>query len=395
MCALIALFNLHAQMPLLQLWGELAPSTAEFCTFVCSNYTHNYTSVNGADCDGLCDDLTKALDDTLLKPSQLQGGLNLVLRLHGLTSMYVFCIAVVLSLSCSVFIEYLDDKISARRMGVHSPRFHAHSYSHSRREGNSSSSRSVRLLHEGPHQEFGGDGRAKLLYPPSERKRAVSHGLLVLVQLCLTCAAFSYPLFRRRVEGSIAHALRDHGFDFDGQYSLLDMGILSGQAGGWDNIMAITFWVFIIIAPVFRAMSQLCLLLLPMRRCSFVLLHRVSRYISYYYAIEVMLVAIPLLQVAFKPLSANILSASNFAPCGVLEKKYPDNDGLCFALDVQPTSGYFFSVAAVIVFLLSGFDGSPTHKFIHRHLYPNDAPPPNWAACAGLVARQCRPKRSS
>ena len=38
--------------------------------------------------------------------------------------------------------------------------------------------------------------------------------------------------------------------------------------------------------------------------------------------------------------------------------------------------GYYFTIAAVVVFLLTGFDGSPTHKFMHKKLYPEDRPPP-------------------
>ena len=33
-------------------------------------------------------------------------------------------------------------------------------------------------------------------------------------------------------------------------------------------------------------------------------------------------------------------------------------------------------VAAYVAYLLSGVDGSPTHKYLHRSLYPDDATPP-------------------
>ena len=50
-------------------------------------------------------------------------------------------------------------------------------------------------------------------------------------------------------------------------------------------------------------------------------------------------------------------------------------------IDVLPATGYWFNVAAVLLLVLSGFDGSPTSKFIHRRLYPHDADPPPSCRC--------------
>ena len=45
-------------------------------------------------------------------------------------------------------------------------------------------------------------------------------------------------------------------------------------------------------------------------------------------------------------------------------------------IDVIPQLGYWFNVAAVVMMMLAGFDGSPTSKHIHRRLYPLDPHPP-------------------
>ena len=50
--------------------------------------------------------------------------------------------------------------------------------------------------------------------------------------------------------------------------------------------------------------------------------------------------------------------------------------GTRLPVDVIPTIGYWFNWAAVVLTLFSGFDGSPTSKFIHRRLYPHDQNPP-------------------
>ena len=39
-----------------------------------------------------------------------------------------------------------------------------------------------------------------------------------------------------------APLLQAHGFDFGGEYSLVQLGLLAAQAGGWDYLMATTFW---------------------------------------------------------------------------------------------------------------------------------------------------------
>ena len=144
--------------------------------------------------------------------------------------------------------------------------------------------------------------------------------------------------------------------------------------------MATTFWVFIIVCPLLRGLSLLLLLLWPLSRAAAQWLHQASRYVSYYFALEVMLLAVPLIHNAMGPLTANILSDKNFPLCKKLNLIYPNPSDeppdLCFEIAVSPLQGYWLTVAAVAIFLVSGFDGSPTHKFVHRLLEPEDTPPP-------------------
>ena len=124
---------------------------------------------------------------------------------------------------------------------------------------------------------------------------------------------------------------------------------------------------------------------LPLRHDAAVRLHLASRYVSYYWALEIMLMAVPLTSIAMGPMTANLLSDLNFPPCIELNKHYPNPPGepkdLCFAVDVQPDLGYNLTCVTVVLYLLAGFDGSPAHKYIHRLLYPDDAaPPPTWTA---------------
>ena len=157
--------------------------------------------------------------------------------------------------------------------------------------------------------------------------------------------------------------------------------------------MATTFWVFVIVCPLLRGASLLALLLWPLPHAAALRLHRASRYASYYFALEVLLVAVPLIHSAMGPMTATLLSVSNFPACKHLNAIYPNPPGephdLCFEISVEPLQGYWLTLAAVAVFLLSGFDGSPTHKYIHRLLEPADTPPPTCAVPARCSSERC------
>jgi len=53
---------------------------------------------------------------------------------------------------------------------------------------------------------------------------------------------------------------------------------------------------------------------------------------------------------------------------------------------VEPREGYWLMFAAVAMYLVCGFDGSLTHKYLHRQLYPEDVPPPH--CCPTREARE-------
>ena len=62
--------------------------------------------------------------------------------------------------------------------------------------------------------------------------------------------------------------------------------------------------------------------------------------------------------------------------------------GICFEMDLQVAYGFYLTVAASLAFYLSGVAGSPTHKYIHRMLYPHDEPPPyGWSQGAACRCR--------
>jgi len=459
MCVLVGLLNLTASLDLPEAWRQLEPAFDGACATACAKLppaddaaalsaawgdaTTPSAAVDEAqqpplwaaiasgaslaspasptaarNCSAWCGGLAAALDRTLTSPDELpSSSIEMHLRLEGLNAMYFFCVAVVLSLSTSVLVEYLDDRARHRHDaadGLQQPMLfldadadadahahvHAHAHAHSTHGGEAASVQSAAAAlsaalsaaaeAEAEAEAGAGAGEAKGRRLACVRPReGALHVVLVVLQLAAVGAAFSTPMFARRMQGSLCELLKVHGFDFGGEYSLVQLGLLAGQAGGWDYLMATTFWVFVIVCPLLRGASLLVLLLWPLSHAAALRLHRASRYASYYFALEVLLLAVPLIHNAMGPMTANLLSIANFPACKHLNVIYPNPPGvphdLCFEISVEPLQGYWLTLAAVAIFLLSGFDGSPTHKYIHRLLEPADTPPPT---CA--VSARCR-----
>merc|ERR1712048_909381 len=91
------------------------------------------------------------------------------------------------------------------------------------------------------------------------------------------------------------------------------------------------------------------------------------------------------------------LNVDNWALCKVLKVLFPHPPGglpyahQCFAVEVNPLLGYYACAANGILFLLSGFDGSFTHKYLHWLLHPEDPrPPPDLIECCSCCRCKCK-----
>lgn len=272
------------------------------------------------------------------------------LRLEGQLAMYWFCLSVVFSLSIGVFVDQFED--DERQL----------------QEQTTSSSLNVE---QGQCMSRGGlPKRTRCLLAAIQS----FHTLLTAATLVVLLAALRAPLIRRVVTGSVSEALREFGVELNQSYSLLDLGWLSSRAGGMDYIMSGTFWIFVVIGPVARSVTLLVLLIVPLPLSWQRMLHQASRHVSVFYALEVMAVAVPLLNSTISGLANGLLTTSSLPQCILLNKQYGVDS--CLTIDVLPQSGYYLMCAAVVLSFITGFEGSLTHKFIHSSLYPYDKPPP-------------------
>jgi len=84
MCSLVGMFNIHAEMSILQLWEEVEDDFVGLCTSLCAGNT----STLGANCTHLCEQAESALTTTLLNDGTLPSSdLAFAVSMRGLTSM--------------------------------------------------------------------------------------------------------------------------------------------------------------------------------------------------------------------------------------------------------------------------------------------------------------------
>ena len=387
-CACIGVFHgLSVNDSIPSLWSKVEDDALHLCASLCANKTH----VSNSTCDVLCHDLTNMLDRTVLSPSELPtSNVDVHLAFRTRIGTYLFCVAVVLSLSISVLVDSLEDKLQdaegekqllTQTSGMHLQQPQQPQQSSSTINtalldtfSTSTSSPHHHSQQQPPQQPSTGRRRRR-----QSRMMRLVHIVAVAAQMLLTYCAVTLPLFRRVVTGGIPAALRSRGFDFDGGYTVLDLARLAASPGGWDYLLSATFWLFIVICPMLRGMSQMLLLIAPLPMHAAKALHRASRACSYYYAHEVMVVGVPLLHITIGPLTSTIFTPRVTPQCAPLMRLY--NEPACFDVDVIPGVGYGFMCASVVVYLLTGFDGSFTHKWVHKGLFPEDRPPPNPPRC--------------
>lgn len=205
-------------------------------------------------------------------------------------------------------------------------------------------------------------------------------GLSLVVALCS-------PMLRREVAGSFIDEVRDAaaaaGSSADSlgdEFNLLTLALLCGRANDWDYVStlhALTFLTFVVVGPVFRTASQLVLLLIDLPPATAHRLLGLSRYASVFYGLDVMLVAVPLLQQTVDNMADGMFTPKTFALC---------RDPACFELQAVPLGGYKWLVLTVVLFYFSGYEGSYTHRYLHSAAHPYDCPPPD-CSCCGAAQR--------
>jgi len=161
---------------------------------------------------------------------------------------------------------------------------------------------------------------------------------------------------------------------------MMQISALLASFGGWNWLKAIVMIVFCAIGPIFRTCSQIAVLVCPMPLHWRWNLHEVSRYSSVFFAYEVLILAGPVFCFTLHDMTKDLLTEDNTAPCGPLNEIYDTET--CFEILASLMEGYTVVIIGVAVYILCGFDGSFTQKWMHKQFEPLDDPPPTWHCCA-------------
>ena len=353
-------------------WQDLA-TRAEMrraCDALCTNRTSVAPPVP-APCDVLCELAFSTLDETLRSPEMLPSShVTVRVPLTVERCMHSFCLAVVLSVTCSIIVEVLDER-SAGKTAAETGGGGASSS----RRCTSLVANHVSSMPPAPPQEhpvllLRSDGRHQL-------RHDAMHATMLVLQILLTWSALSLPLVRRRFHGPVATFLEALGADIaDADFSLLQLSAQVGGSGAgprtaWDGLLSVTFSTFVIICPLLRPVTQLGVLLSPSR---LPYLEALSRYLSFFHALEVLLVVVPVVQISLRIIFLDLITPRTFPLCSLLVPR--DAHDRCIEIEVTRLAGYNVMIAAVALHLLTGFDGSLTHLYIQRRWQAPPSPSP-------------------
>ena len=157
--------------------------------------------------------------------------LEVTIRMNGLSCMYAFCAAVVLSLIVGIACDMLDD--SFRRKHEVRPRLTVCTPAVGERD---------------PTQEWhmGGIWGLGMLRSP----KSFVHLFLLLVMLGLEIAIATTPIIDRYLGGGMGLAIEDAGYDFTRGYTVLEMANLLGSFGGWNVLKSVVMYMLTPRAPM-------------------------------------------------------------------------------------------------------------------------------------------------
>lgn len=227
----------------------------------------------------------------ILEGIVLEGGGYAQLRVMGMVGTYYFCGAVLMSILLSFVIEILDgrdrviveEELLVRRRELESePELELIDDSssvlrppQSSNEELSSPSFPNHTNHEAPisqartysniwidRKHAHSTSHTFIIPPPTTNYPRLKQTLLILLSLSslpFVCYAVALPTMQRLVYGGGPTLLHEVlGVVWEREYSLISLVKTTGDAGGWDTFLMLTFGLFAVVGPVLRS---ICLVL--------------------------------------------------------------------------------------------------------------------------------------
>jgi hypothetical protein len=311
---------------------------------------------------------------SILQGVETSGGGSVQLRVVGMSGIYAFCLAVIVSICLSLAVDVFDnrarralDQEQATQMSSTTTTTCPDETPLLLPDGDDNGSLSEPLLRSSsssgqppssPLLENETDGRGPsfepllngnngqhgsslsqvngafngayididpMLYVPRyyfSWSRIILTGVSVIVLVVIICAA-ALPTMERRVFGAIPQLLTDIlGVVWTQDYSLSSLVRTTGAAGGWDLLLMATFSLFVVFGPILR--SSLCIfgLIVPLpKSVRGTVMHAID-YLGAFCALEVFVVAVFMVDLLMPAITSTII---NKPQCGQI---YPGSSCL-------------------------------------------------------------------
>ena len=275
----------------------------------------------------------------------VSGGGLVYLRVHGMSGIYVFCSAVILSIIISLVVDVLD--IRAQRMQA------THGYlveddlaltegqEDDEDDGDSYEDFHTHLqyrhrLHSAGEVAYDGFIRQTEQRRQSRlRQYAVWSGCGISAILVF-CGVFSLSI-ERKVHGAIPHALEAVlGIQWNQKYSLLSLVKVTGAAGGYDYLLMGTFGLFIVLGPLIRVLLCIMASLCPCANSGWIrqFLLACLEFVGAFCAWEVLVAAVGMVDLLMPSITSTVILNPECAKVS--------SDGSCLSVEFDLLDSFTF-----------------------------------------------------
>jgi hypothetical protein len=278
---------------------------------------------------------------------ETSGGGLATLRVQGMSGIYAFCGAVIISILLSVVVDFFDHraKLMARKDQVQR-------VVQQRRQ---QQQHDLALEEDDPIQEpllseplLSGTsplevdlGDYEIYQQPSNQKALLSFVLLLLtlITTIVVFLAIEFYTMERQVQGAGPMLLHDIlGVDWERKYSLRSLVWTTGAAGDWDYLLTATFGLFVVVGPAFRAVLLVVVSLLDRYHLPVSGLTTFVKFIGAFCSWEVFAIAIVMVQMLMPSITNTIIDNP---VCGNIS-----DDGSCLQVEFNILPSSF---AAIVI----------------------------------------------
>eukprot|EP00804_Cyclotella_cryptica_P010989 CCRYP_016696-RA/>CCRYP_016696-RA protein AED:0.24 eAED:0.24 QI:216/1/1/1/0.8/0.66/6/786/860 len=210
----------------------------------------------------------------------LEGGGYAQLRVVGMIGTYFFCGAVIMSILLSLIVDGIDelDRTHVEQIFLSNSEEKTGEIGSDLRLTANNPPTQAFLDHPGiqRHANAGhnplaarsvtsgsmNNSSVPLHHPlpsPTTNSRLLKQTMMIvlsLISLPLVCFAVSLPTMERLVYGGLPTLLHEVlGMVWKQDYSLISLVATTGDAGGWDTFLMVTFGMFVVIGPLLRSLA--------------------------------------------------------------------------------------------------------------------------------------------